>query len=117
MCESKKAYLHHHATNIGVPQGCVFSPLLYTHSCSASHSSNHIIKTIIEWSAVLQPDSFFPRRPCKHFQWVNYYYRHYCILSDCMCTICTSCTMPMLAEAQRCLDYHNNDKLLKIKLN
>ena len=33
--------------NKGAPQGCVFSPLLYslyTHDCKASHNSNSIIK-------------------------------------------------------------------------
>ncbi len=30
--------------NTGAPQGCVLSPLLYTHDCTATHSSNVIAK-------------------------------------------------------------------------
>ncbi len=30
--------------NTGAPQGCVLSPLLYTHDCAATHSSNVIVK-------------------------------------------------------------------------
>ncbi len=30
--------------NTGAPQGCVLSPLLYTHDCTATHSSNVIVK-------------------------------------------------------------------------
>ncbi len=30
--------------NVGAPQGCVLSPLLYTHDCVSSHSSTSIIK-------------------------------------------------------------------------
>ncbi len=30
--------------NIGAPQGCVLSPLLYTHDCVSSHSSTSIVK-------------------------------------------------------------------------
>ena len=30
--------------NTGAPQGCVLSPLLYTHDCVAMHDSNTIIK-------------------------------------------------------------------------
>ncbi len=30
--------------NTGAPQGCVLSPLLYSHDCTATHSSNVIVK-------------------------------------------------------------------------
>ena len=30
--------------NTGAPQGCMLSPLLYTHDCVATHVSNSIIK-------------------------------------------------------------------------
>ncbi len=30
--------------NTGAPQGCVLSPLLYIHDCTATHSSNVIVK-------------------------------------------------------------------------
>ncbi len=30
--------------NVGAPQGCVLSPLLYTHDCVSSHSSTSIVK-------------------------------------------------------------------------
>ncbi len=43
--------------NTGAPQGCVLSPLLYslyTHDCTATHSSNHIVK-FADDTAVIGP--------------------------------------------------------------
>ncbi len=38
--------------NTGAPQGCVLSPLLYTHDCTATHSSNVIVKFADETTVI-----------------------------------------------------------------